>query len=364
MHKDSAAIAATEIGSAAILVPARDDASMICAPHSDIGIAEGVPGRSVAQSDHFLRDPFSDTQMVRMRDLGRQRQFCIVQQGRMNKATQSYLAYQMGAGGLSKGERKKVYARAATLMEIVVLEIKSGNLDVHRRWRKYAGDKAEALRNEMGTQDLNTLEANYEIIAINDASRAPWDNLREQAERQMVGLASKLPASSFVENVLGVSQLGLAVIVAEAGDPTAYRTKHTFCKRLGVGVVDGVRQGGIPKTSSKEDWQRHGINKQRKAQVYAFLYDTMIRAQWRGAKDGEPAYPLGPYGAIYGEHKAIYLAREWEPKRADLAARRYAAKCFLRDLRKAWREACAENGSDGDCLLAVAEETIHDEAAE
>lgn len=154
---------------------------------------------------------------------------------------------------------------------------------------------------------------------------------------RMTALARTLPVYPWVESIRGVTALGLAAIVGEAGNIGAYPTHGHLFKRLGIGLVDGKRQGAPGMGATREDWIRHGYVASRRGEVWAFLDNSMLRAQWRGARDGRPGYPLGPYGAHYQRKLAEYVARE---HRAPVrAARRYAAQRFLEDLWRAWRHA-------------------------
>jgi hypothetical protein len=136
-------------------------------------------------------------------------------------------------------------------------------------------------------------------------------------------------------------------------------------KRLGIGVVDGRRQGSPGIGASAEDWIRHGFDCERRSQVYVFLDDTLFKQQWR--KDGDL---VGTYGIIYRDRKTLEnyknnaglnkdeAARQLKsarklsakqkavlsegrllPKHIDNRARRYMSQCFIRDLRNAWRAA-------------------------
>ena len=178
------------------------------------------------------------------------------------------------------------------------------------------------------------------IVVANKQARHVWDDLREDAEKDMVKLAKQLPVWPFVESVKGVGPLGLAVIAAEAvsdgaDDLGCWRNRANLQKHLGLGVVrDGTRQRRL---TDKEAAIEHGYNPHRRAEIYSFLDDAMLRAQWR---DGAPTQIYGEY---YRSKKAEYLTRFAGQKggdgHADKAARRYMAKMFIRDLYNEWRRA-------------------------
>jgi hypothetical protein len=83
-------------------------------------------------------------------------------------------------------------------------------------------------------------------------------------------------------------------------------------------------------------WIARGYNPHRRAEVYAFIDDVMLRQQYQGG------ITLGPYGEHYVRKKEEYLRRfegeKGDKGHADNAARRYMAKKFVRDLWRAWNE--------------------------
>jgi hypothetical protein len=132
-----------------------------------------------------------------------------------------------------------------------------------------------------------------------------------------------------------MSPLGLAAIVGEscgvnATTPAAYASHQNLCKRLGLGVVDNKRQGNPGPGATAEDWIKHGYKRDRRAEIWTFLDLGIRNAQYR--REG-PA--LGAYGALYARQVAVYEERGWKHARA--AAARYMAKCFIKDLWRAWR---------------------------
>jgi hypothetical protein len=253
----------------------------------------------------------------------RHRIFCIRQQQRCDRSIEALLARSSGYHtSLVPAERKALFSAAAKLRR----EIEGGKIDQFP-----------------ANSDLPRL------VIASAASRATWDQLRGDVEKRMIKLARALPAISFVHAVRGFGELGLAVIVGEAGDLGNYANPAKLWKRLGLAVFDGHRQGSPGEGATKDDWIRHGYNRQRRAEVWVFCSDVLFRAQWRGAKDDAPAHPIGPYGEAYAERKAWVLARGWTPAHADADARRYMTKRLLRDLWRAWRDA----GSDLEPRLRV-----------
>ena len=265
----------------------------------------------------------------RLMALQRDRIFAIRMQSRCDRAVEAYIRTRLGfttdPTRMGEADRKKVAAEAKRL--------------------KKAVEQGEDHDHSADEARHSVILACSAVIIRNMSARDMWDEMRTGTEKEMRALAKQLPAWEFAETVKGVSELGLAVIVGEAGNLGDYPKKGHLWKRLGLAVIDGKRQGNPGASATAEDWISHGYKAARRAEVYAFIDDVMFRSQWRGAKDDQPGYPIGPYGVHYGRKKAEYLTRfADEPHtkaHAENAARRYMAKMFIRDLWNAWRGASA-----------------------
>jgi hypothetical protein len=243
----------------------------------------------------------------------RTRRLCIRAQSQCNQQLASFIQTDLGyRSDLPKKERERIIAQASGLIEVMAqrkLPVAPG----------LSPDQVDDIYNIY----LNTV-----------ASRTPWDNMRASQEARMEALAARLPVAAWVPSVRGFSVKGLAVIVGEVGNIGQNRRHPSgVYKRLGLAVIDGLRQGTIPpglsKPEQKQAWIERGYKRQRRGQVWAFLDDVLLRHQIANQ------VALGPYGEHYLRKKAEYVARQ-HPY-AGRAARRYMAKMFLRDL---WREWC------------------------
>lgn len=264
--------------------------------------------------------------------LQRQRVFAIRQHNRISSALKAFVRVQLGYHeDLPERERKRLAAAA----QAIVAAGLAG--------KDYAGKASDAAR-AVAAQCLP------EIILTRDGL-AGWAVRRKDTE-DMMNIAQGLPAQQFVAATRGFSLLGLAVVVGEAGNLADYPTKGHLWSQLGLALeLDGLRQGRVPAGLSREAraaaWQDRKYNPARRAQIWSFLDDSLMRHQWRGAvKDDAGAVvtaarAIGPYGAYYGRKRAEYAERFAGEKggaaHADAAARRYMAKQFLRDLWRAWR---------------------------
>lgn len=148
-------------------------------------------------------------------------------------------------------------------------------------------------------------------------SRRAYTELLKMAEKEMTALAKKLPIYMWSEGVRGLGPLGIATIIGETGDLTknpttegvmGYATHERVWKRLGLAVINGRRQGDPGPGATSEAWIEHGYRKIRRSQCWK-INDSLIRAQWRGAKEDDDTgeitdgYALGPYGELYARQK-------------------------------------------------------------
>jgi len=171
----------------------------------------------------------------------------------------------------------------------------------------------------------------FKIMIAGESSRGHWDKMRADTEAYMEALAAKTPGAAFVAKTSGFGLKGLAVIIGEAGNLSNYRKKAQLWTRLGLGVRDGKRQGSVPIGLSREEraetWSGRKYNPHRRAEVYAFIDDTMFKHQKPGTR----------YRDYYDLKKAEYTARKVHY--ADKCARRAMAKLVIGRLHAAWRAA-------------------------
>lgn len=260
-------------------------------------------------------------------DLHRQRCFAMEQRKRSDLALGAFLRTMLGwRKDLPEAERKAIATRAAALVK-------------------------DPTGSEWQT-----------VIAASVAARGPFETVEKAALKEMEAISKSLPVwADFGEPIRGFGAASLAVIVAEAGDLSGYSNHSKLWKRMGLAVMGDVRQGGLAKGSSAEDWIAHGYNKQRRSRMWN-IGDTLLKAQVRKVKDaaGEDTgerTSLGKYGAAYLARKAYELAREpdMQPIKAHRRAQRYAEKRLLRDLWQAWRRAIVQMPETAKEGLPVAE---------
>jgi hypothetical protein len=178
---------------------------------------------------------------------------------------------------LPDGDKKRINTQAHTLIELGEAEAKGKPADIdepaYQEWR--------------------------EVIIASIQARAPFDAIEKQAEKEVDKLARQLPVWPWWQaNVFSSKATSLGIIVAEAGDLGGYANHSKLWKRMGVAVIDGLRQGGLSKSAPKDKWIEHGYNRQRRSRMWN-IGDALIKAD-------------------KGEWRRTYLHRkEYERKRAE-----------------------------------------------
>lgn len=254
------------------------------------------------------------------------RKFCIAA---TNKQTNSAKALARRAIGWrhdgSEEDREKMNGRAAKIVAAAL-----------------AGREQKA-------EDAAVFGALAADLAVIGSAVAPLQNARHQVELEMKRLARKLPVAAWAKDVHGLGELGLAVIVGEAGDLAKYPKKGHLWKRLGLAVHDGRAystwrmKGGL----TAEQWTEAGYSPRRRAEVHAVVAEPLLRAQ---------SVVSGPYRAIYDRRKAATEADrpDWTKAHRHADAMRVMTKYLVRDLWVAWRRVDDEvPAGAANCLPAA-----------
>lgn len=334
----------------------RTTASQQNSPGNRAG-GEGQPP-PVARAQSALATPVSQL-FQQLVNLQKSRVMTIKEVNGSVSRIEHLLVGQIGHDGTEK-TRKAAFARA-----------RAYRLAVERGGEGHIPDAA------YGSSALSA----YDPLIVQSAiSRKQWPMLREDFEKDMVGIAKQLPAADYVAKVKGLGWLGFAVVCAESIIPLAeWRTVSGLWKHMGFAVIDGRRQQGISgKRKNAEEAMKMFHPKERRGQLYGFLQDSLFRAQWNAGKlncalCGKPtkfewkedipicdvcdtpgfeddvvsAHAAGHYGEVYERRRAHTAARvletddldgkdpmKWTAKRCHSDATRVMAKALLRDL---WR---------------------------
>ena len=187
-----------------------------------------------------------------------------------------------------------------------------------------------------------------DVVATSDKARAPADEMRDISEKKMEQLAATLAVADWIESIRGAGALGLATIVAEAGDLANYPNPAKLWNRLGFAPFEGCagstwkRATWRPRALTAEEWTEHPFSGQR----YALMHQVavwLVNAQWIAAgktEDGE-GKPNGIYGQVYFDRRQHTLEThpDWTKGHRRMDALRVTMKAFLKDLWREWNRA-------------------------
>lgn len=182
--------------------------------------------------------------------LHRQRQFAIEQTKRGDNATAALVRTILGYSlAMPAAERNAVVKRARAIIDACEADAKGKPHDCADPAFELVADSVMAW---IGSRD------------------GTWKQLRKQTEKQMEAIVTELPIWQDCDAVRGFGAMGLASLIGEAPGPDnlgpgAYDTPLKLRKRMGLSVLDGIRQGGLPKSAPKEAWIAHGYSRRRRS---------------------------------------------------------------------------------------------------
>jgi hypothetical protein len=262
-----------------------------------------------------------------------QRVFAMDQRKRADLALGAFLRGVLGwSRSLPKAEAEAINRRAADLIETGerMLKQKQG-----RPIRKTVNG-ADPLYQEWASFIEGCLNGRAHYVAIED-----------KAVAEMERLAALLPVASwFNANVFSSSFVSLAVIIAETGDLSGYANPGKVWKRMGLAVMNGVRQGGLRKTASKDEWIAHGYSAKRRSFMFV-IGDVLVKKQgylrevYLGEKQKQrtkavaAGLTVAPAAKIPEKRKAEFISDGHIHKMSQ----RYMEKRLLKNLWQAWRRA-------------------------
>ena len=198
-------------------------------------------------------------------------------------------------------------------------------------------------------------------IATAKLMAEPGEKHQHTIELAMRRLARQLPVWPWAQAVHVFSDLGLAIVVAEAGPLERYANKGKLWKRFGLApfTKDGETKalsswrGGL----NAEEWTEAAYKPSRRAAIFAQVGGPLIGAMGKGYRppvdeDIEQNNNLSHYGKMFVRRLRYEAARDPEMRRPDtkegkesyskfcaFRAQRYTEKIFIRDLWIAWRRA-------------------------
>jgi hypothetical protein len=174
----------------------------------------------------------------------------------------------------------------------------------------------------------------------------PCDIMRKAVEKEMCGLARQLPVYEWAKGIKGLGEIGLAVIVAEAGnDLSLFPKKGHLWKRLGLAPYNGKAYSSWRSEKnglSKEEWVNAGYSPRRRAEIYACVGEPLMKHQSAriDKETGEIEQEAGPYGVVYANRRVLTAQThpDWTKMHSHMDAMRKMTKILLRDLWQEWRK--------------------------
>jgi hypothetical protein len=223
------------------------------------------------------------------------------------------------------------------------------DLDDKAREKINAQIKAMIKKIRDGDDDDNDFG---DIVRVSDEARAPADAMRKASEDKMAELAMTLPVYPWIESVRGAGALGLATIVAEAGNLANYSNVAKVWKRLGFAPFEGFagstwkRETWRPRKLTAEEWIANPFSGERYA-LMSQIATWLVNAQWIGkakSASGE-GEPNGIYGTAYDLRRkhTLKMHPDWTDGHRRNDALRIAMKEFLKDLFLQWNNVVVEN---------------------
>lgn len=161
------------------------------------------------------------------------------------------------------------------------------------------------------------------IIAMYRA-RTGIDKYRDRLEKKMCPLAESLPTWEFWKDIKGLSSLGLAIVIGEAGNLSDYANPGKLWMRLGLAPHDCYLM------TTNEGKEIAAIPKRRRSAIWT-VGDSLIKGNRNNGETLE-------YATLYNIRKAYEHERnpELTKMHAHRRAQRYMEKRLIRNLWQAW----------------------------
>lgn len=204
-------------------------------------------------------------------------------------------------------------------------------------------------------------------IQTSRAMAAPAAAQVRQIEKRMRSLARQFPVWGWAEGIRGFSDLGLAIVIAEAGDLSKYSKHDKLWKRLGIAPLtkDGetralsqwrMTKGGL----TDADWKAAAYSPRRRAAVFVHVGQPIIGFMQKGyrpfvGEDVSANERLSFYERLFVERLRYEAARDPDMRRPDTKEGKesYSKRCASRAMRvveqrlikhlwQAWRRANQE----------------------
>ena len=269
----------------------------------------------------------------------KRRSHAIRMQSKCDRGCDSYVARALGYhAGLPEAERKALFRQAATIRKSVEATIrkklkKSRGQSDSEHQRGVAPDAADGEGHiRIEHQSAGALSDCLPIIVATIESRRCWDVIRADAEREMRSIARSLAVWPRCEQVAGFGDIGLACLVAAAGNElSAFPHYYKLWKRFGLAPYKGRAVSSYGKHQlTKPEWTEAGYSPMRRGRVAGDIGAPLFFAK---AKND--------YGAVYTSRRerTALTHPDWTLGHSDNDARRIMLKELVADVWRWWRAA-------------------------
>lgn len=210
--------------------------------------------------------------------------------------------------------------------------------------------KADALYKSMAKAKIPQAEIEDPVFSTLFECRRPLEIQIAEISKELETMAKELPIwSSWAEGVRGFGAGSLATLIGETGTLSNYNNPAKLWKRMGVGCeerADGtiVRQGGLPKGASAEEWIQHGYSRRRRSKMWV-IGDCLMkstgghyreryleRKEFYRQKAMDAGLEITPADKIPAKEKHKHISVMHIHRKAQ----RKMEKDFLKDLWNAW----------------------------
>ena len=237
--------------------------------------------------------------------------------------------------GYSSGDeeksRKIMSARAAVLVDLSYAAAKAG-CQIPQQYDRAKVEKALVDHPE----DLRLFIALGEHVMALAPGRAAAKMLMDRYHTAISDEAQKLPVAEWWGSVKYNGWIGLGRIIAITGDLNNYSKPSKVYRRMGIGCIDGVRQGAGTKGNA-EKAAKHGYSKVRRTAMYN-VCDPHFKTPKSRLSVFRPFYDVER--ARQDEMHADKITGEkgclWSKKRLMLRSRRAMERQILRHLWLEW----------------------------
>lgn len=184
---------------------------------------------------------------------------------------------------------------------------------------------------EVKPEDAGIARALAADVEAARLARDPMVNQREAIEREMKRAVRTLPVIEWQKATKGFGEMGLAVIIGEAGNLSNYANPAKLWRRLGLAPYQGHAgktwrvDKWRPRALSSEEWSDYGYSAQRLAQVYGVVSEPLMKACGGTV-----------YRDVYDHAKAGFADRASSPAHAHAHAMRVMTKALVLDLWRVW----------------------------